>query len=262
VHEWGRADADPVVLLHGFSDDGACWEPFVRRAGWVDRFRLLAPDAPGHGGSALVGAGSDVALDVERLAATLDACAPAGEVVLIGHSMGALGAAAFALAHPARVRGLVLEDPVWRVGHPLTADRRPSDGSEHPLATHVRRLRRLSTRHRILAGRLENPTWSADELSAWAAAKERVDLSLFDSPVRWSPLPWWELAARLEVPTLLVTGSPARGAIVTDEAAELALSALAQGTRAHRPDAGHCIRRDDPDGFAEAVEGFVRTLPS
>lgn len=50
VHELGRAEGPTLVLLHGFTDSGLCWPDAVRR--WRDDYRIVAPDARGHGESA------------------------------------------------------------------------------------------------------------------------------------------------------------------------------------------------------------------
>src|SRR5450756_2522288 len=49
VHELGRADGPTLVLLHGFTDSGLCWSDAVRR--WCHDYRIVAPDARGHGES-------------------------------------------------------------------------------------------------------------------------------------------------------------------------------------------------------------------
>lgn len=51
VAEGGRPDGRPIVLLHGFSQCHLCWyRQFEGRL--ADRYRLIAPDLRGHGGSA------------------------------------------------------------------------------------------------------------------------------------------------------------------------------------------------------------------
>lgn len=51
VAEGGRADGPPIVLLHGFSQCHLCWyRQFEGRL--AERYRLIAPDLRGHGGSA------------------------------------------------------------------------------------------------------------------------------------------------------------------------------------------------------------------
>ncbi|HEY8367976.1 MAG TPA: alpha/beta hydrolase [Thermodesulfobacteriota bacterium] len=50
VHEWGRPGGAPILFVHGWSQSHLCW--MKQRAGpLAERFRLVAPDLRGHGGS-------------------------------------------------------------------------------------------------------------------------------------------------------------------------------------------------------------------
>ncbi len=73
VAEGGRADGPPILLLHGFSQCHLCWyRQFEGRL--ADRYRLIAPDLRGHGGSAKPedpAAYSDSRLWADDLAATI-----------------------------------------------------------------------------------------------------------------------------------------------------------------------------------------------
>ena len=48
LHEWGSADAPPVVCLHGVTSHGARFAHLAER---LSGFRVLAPDLRGHGRS-------------------------------------------------------------------------------------------------------------------------------------------------------------------------------------------------------------------
>lgn len=69
---------------------------------------ITACDLPGHGKAADWVPGTDIAAAAEAVA--LAALSP-GRVDLIGHSFGAVVALRLALAHPARVRRLILIEP-------------------------------------------------------------------------------------------------------------------------------------------------------
>src|SRR5215216_2390675 len=47
--EWGRPDAAVVLLLHGLSSSSQGWRQVAPELG--KNFRVIAPDARGHGGS-------------------------------------------------------------------------------------------------------------------------------------------------------------------------------------------------------------------
>lgn len=48
VREWGRADAPPVLLVHGWSGNHMCWRHQFQ-SGLATEFRLVALDLRGHG---------------------------------------------------------------------------------------------------------------------------------------------------------------------------------------------------------------------
>jgi pimeloyl-ACP methyl ester carboxylesterase len=119
----GPRDAPPVVLIHGFSASLHAWEPWRARLG--DRYRIVTLDLPGHG---LTRAPDDYAPATERSVAVVDAVT--GQLglqrfVIGGNSMGGGVAWAYTLAHPDKVRGLVL---VNAAGWPA-----PREGGPPPL---------------------------------------------------------------------------------------------------------------------------------
>jgi len=89
-----------VVLLHGFTNSGASWQPVI--SGLGQRYRALAPDIRGHG---FASGRVPVTLD-----AVLDDLTAIGEprFTLVGYSQGGRIALHAALAMPTRVERLVL----------------------------------------------------------------------------------------------------------------------------------------------------------
>lgn len=103
----GRQEKPAVVLLHGMKFQAATWQEL----GTLDEiagagFRPLAVDMPGFGRSPACSSDQDSVL--------LSFCEQlgAGQVVLVGPSMGGRIALEFAIAHPALVSALVLVGPV------------------------------------------------------------------------------------------------------------------------------------------------------
>lgn len=110
----GRGGATPVVLLHGIGSGAASWVQQFAALG--ETRRVLAWDAPGYGDSTPVAPASPLAADyAEVLGAWLEALG-ISRCVLVGHSLGAIMAGAFAAAHPARVDGLLLLAPAGGYG--------------------------------------------------------------------------------------------------------------------------------------------------
>ena len=114
VQEWpatGPGDGPTVVLAHGWTLTRASWLPVVEQL--VGRgLRVVTYDQRGHGGSGPLRDQPSVRSLGDDLAAVLDVVAPAGPVVLGGHSMGGMTVMAYAGLHPesfaARVVGVVL----------------------------------------------------------------------------------------------------------------------------------------------------------
>lgn len=121
----GAADAQTIVLVHGFSASSHTWEPWVKQLG--SEYRLISLDLPGHG---LTRAPTDWKPSMEAYAAVLEDFAKAqglSTFVLVGQSMGGNVAWEYALARPERLDALVL---VAAAGWPET---RPEYRKEQPI---------------------------------------------------------------------------------------------------------------------------------
>ncbi|MEV1330641.1 alpha/beta hydrolase [Micromonospora costi] len=114
VETTGPVDADvTVILLHGWTLDGRSWHR--QRTALHEAFgaavRLVAYDARGHGRSSCMPLRTATLAQLgDDLAAMVDAVAPTGRVVLVGHSMGGMTIMEYAHRHPehfaARTAGL------------------------------------------------------------------------------------------------------------------------------------------------------------
>lgn len=103
----------PLMLLHGISSGAASWHKQMALNG----FRVLAWDMPGYGESPMLAVARANAGDyADALAAMLDR-AGVWQAVLVGHSLGALVASAFAAKFPERVIHLVLADAAQGYGN-------------------------------------------------------------------------------------------------------------------------------------------------
>ena len=95
----------PIVLVHGFADTAATWDPLVPRLDRVTEVHRW--DLPGHG--SWIDAGKEqlsrdaAVADLARRLATLGA-----RVQLVGHSLGGYLALTLAIRHPDLVRSLCL----------------------------------------------------------------------------------------------------------------------------------------------------------
>jgi pimeloyl-ACP methyl ester carboxylesterase len=116
-----RANGRTVVLLHGKNFFGAYWRETVKTLAGVG-FRVVVPDQLGFGKSDK----ADIHYSFHQLARNtrhlLDTLG-VQRAIIVGHSMGGMLAARFALLYPETTEKLVLENPIgledYRVGVPF-----------------------------------------------------------------------------------------------------------------------------------------------
>lgn len=107
THYLDEGDGPLVVLLHPLAEAGELWRTLMDEL--TPDFRVVAPDARGHGASTWNGAPftiPDLADDVAALVAHLGA----GPARVASLSMGGCTAVALAVRHPEMVHSLVLAD--------------------------------------------------------------------------------------------------------------------------------------------------------
>ncbi len=157
---------DPLILVHGVGLCKDVWEPQI--AAFQDTHQVIAYDMFGHGGSRLAAADAGLEHFVAQLADLLDAL-QIESAHIAGHSMGALVALGFALAHPHRVRRLAAINAVY--------DRSPEQrASVLERAAEIERVGPQSAASRAIA------RWFGDEPDAAAIpAVERVRTWLRDA---------------------------------------------------------------------------------
>lgn len=104
------ADAVPLVLLHGLSQQRRYWDPVLRR---LPNRRVITLDQRGHGEAAIESVTADADFSMDRLVCdvreVLDELA-LPEAIVVGHSWGASVALHAAARLPDRVRSAVLLD--------------------------------------------------------------------------------------------------------------------------------------------------------
>jgi 2-succinyl-6-hydroxy-2,4-cyclohexadiene-1-carboxylate synthase len=195
--------ADPLVLLHGFTQTGRSWSAV--QAALRERapeLETIAPDLRGHGAAA--GARP---IDTPSLIADVLALTP-GRFLLAGYSMGGRLALQVALAAPARVRKLVLISATAGLSKPdAVAERRAADAA----------LAELLDREGIEAftERWSGlPMWARQPAAVRAAANaERLGqdpaglaASLRGFGTATMP-PVWDRLTHLKIPVTIVVGS-------------------------------------------------------
>jgi len=221
--EWPGGDL-PIVLLHGLSANAN--EFAAVGTALSPRFRVVAPDLRGRGGTDKPASGytmADHAADVISLLDTLGI----DRVVLGGHSFGAFLAIYIAVHYPARVSRIVVIDAAMRVNPRVREMLAPSLG----------RLRRTFASAGAYLEEIRHAPYM-DGTWDWAMESYfRAEIVTEpDGSVRSATSadaiaqsmsevlgePWADLIVRVPHPTLLVNapadyGPPGAGAIVPEE---------------------------------------------
>jgi pimeloyl-ACP methyl ester carboxylesterase len=247
-------DKPPLVLAHGFSDHGLCWLPVAQIL--AADYDVILPDACGHGLSSRVQPGETVnnrAADLAAFITVLELNRP----VVGGHSMGGLTASVVGAHHPELTRALILEDPAWidrRPGQP------PMTQENNPWIKSLQGYASQSLEEVIAKCRAANPLWPEIELQPWAESKKQLDLNVFKVRDSLLELDWKEIARKIGVPTLLITGDVQKGGIISPENAQKACEMNPLIRVAHIDGVGHSVRRENFSAFMTAVKAFLKDL--
>ena len=242
----------PVVLAHGFSDDGLCWTPVAEAL--EAEYDVIMVDARGHGRSEAPeqGYGSvEQAEDLRGVIAALELQRPP----VLGHSMGAATTLVLAGTYPDVPGAILLEDPParWMPG----SERSPSSPEwQARMRTQITEFKRKTREELIAEQRAKTPGWSEAELGPWADSKLWLSPNVINRSGA-AEVDWQALLRRITCPALLITADPAQGAIVSEESATALRELVPQLRVAHVPGAGHSIRRDQFGRYIEIVRAFL-----
>ncbi|MGN6106583.1 MAG: alpha/beta fold hydrolase [Kofleriaceae bacterium] len=270
----GPANGRVALLLHGKNFSAAYWAPTIERLARAG-FRVIAPDQIGFGKSSKP---ERYQFSFETLVANtrelLDALG-VSQVTVIGHSMGGMLAARFALMEPARTERLVLINPIGLEDYRAHVPARTVDQLyTQELAQTPEKIRDYQRRSyydgqwkpayealiEILAGWTQHPAYPR---VAWNAAL--TSEMIYAQPVVQD-------LARIQAPTLLIIGQRDRTAIGKDRVpAEQAATlgdypALGRATAARiagarlveLPGVGHLPQIEAFDAYIEALLAFVQ----
>ena len=248
----GEPTNPALVLLHGLYDRWDTWDPVIRA--FSGRYQVIAPDLRGHGQSEHPKSGYsplDYQVDIVGLLDELGT----EQVVLIGHSLGALVAEFFAAENPDRTRAVVLVDPPFEQTEQarewlqilLDAKRKPEEET-------FETVKELN----IMAG--DDAEWrrQTDWLRATADGPFEEMIEMTDDG---RAAQFYEVLRRVTAPTLLLQADPESGAALSDTASELAMSHLQEATHRRFDGVGHSIHLEQPDEFIQVVSDFLEQVP-
>jgi pimeloyl-ACP methyl ester carboxylesterase len=240
---------EPVLLLHGFAEDGSVWEKVAEELG--PGLRLLIPDLPGSGRSP-----SLQVTTIESMAVAVKEMLDREGIercILIGHSMGGYIALAFAEAYPERLSAFgFFHSTAYADTEEKKAARLKSIGfiREHGAEPFIRQsipnLFAPETRE-------DRPGLVEDTIDRYHGFSDGALAAYLDAmmqrPDRVSVL------ARTGVPVLFIIGEKDQVVLPEQVLAQVALPALSY---IHiLPKAGHMGMLEEPAAGAAIIQSFV-----
>jgi 3-oxoadipate enol-lactonase len=245
----GPASAPPVLLVHPLGVTHRLWD--ATAAALRDRYRVVRYDVRGHGRSAAPPGPytlAQMADDAARLLDRLDIDA----VHFVGMSMGGCVAMAFALAHPARVRSLVLCDTTACYGPavaPMWADRIRVAETAGMTADLVERTMAIWFSPAYRATHKD----VVDRVAAMLAASDPRGYAAAIRAIGWAD--HRDAISAIHAPTLVVVGEKDPGTPVA-MAREIA-DRIAGARLVVLPGARHCSPVEAADAFHRELRGFL-----
>ncbi|MBN1428228.1 MAG: alpha/beta hydrolase [Anaerolineae bacterium] len=255
----GHGDKRPLVLVHGFSDNGLCWTPTARDL--ESEYDIIMPDMRGHGLSGRIQPGEtvDMAADLAGLIRALGLNQP----VICGHSMGAGITYEIGVRFPELARALVLEDPPWWLSRP---DHPPLDQpDENLILKWARSLPGRTLEDLLVEYRTEHPTWPEDLVRPMCESKKQLDPTIVDmlaNRMHSQEADWLTHIRNITHPMLIFAANPELGGIVTPEVVAKVRELNPKATIVNIPDVGHLIRFDNYTAFMDALRAFLKQIPS
>ena len=256
----GNGEKRPLVLVHGFSDNGLCWAPVA--AALEADYDVIMPDMRAHGLSERVqpGDGVDMAADLAALIRALGLRRP----VICGHSMGALVTYQVGVRFPELASALVLEDPPWWMPEPETATG-AGEPMESSMAKWARGLADHTLEELLEQYRKDHPTWPEALLRPMCESKKQLDATILDiqTPKKHAEeVPWLTTIQNVTQPMLVFAGNPALGGIVTPEVVAKVRELNPKVNIVVIDNAGHLIRFDQYAAFMDALLAFLKKVPA
>ena len=218
LHSIERGNGEPLILLHGNGEDGTY---FARQIEYFQsRYRVIAVDTRGHGGSPRGTAPFTLGQFADDLAAFMDEHS-IDSAHILGFSDGDNIALLFALAYPGRVRSLVL-----------------NGGNLFPEGLTEQTRREID-----------------EEYEQALAAGDEAQLELLRLMIDEPHIDPVDLAG-LHVPTLVVAGTDD----MISEAHTRLIAASIPGARLAFVEGTHFVAAENPDAFNRTVNDFLESL--
>jgi len=262
----GNPLGEAIVLVHGFGASLFDWEDWVKRLG--GQYRVISLDLPGHG---LTAAPKHYLAHMDDLTGAVDALTThlgVKHFVLVGNSMGGGVAWNYALQHPDRLDGLVLEDSV-PAPNPAAAQTRGKSNviifnlmqsrALRGILLHVdlTPLVRQGLESALVDKSLVTPAMVQRYSDFSRAPGHRVILLNLQGGAHPDPAAINAALGKLTVPTLVMHGKVDKLIAVAE--GERTAATIPGSTLILYPGVGHVPMEQIPDKSAADLDGWIRT---
>lgn len=260
IQYYEAGSGHPLILLHGSGPGATGWSNFnPNMAALATKYRVIAVDMPGWGGSAPVSI--EAADHAESLRLFLDALG-IEKAALIGNSMGGVTSIRFSALYPERVSHLITmgSGSYPQVG--ILGTGGASEGMKVLFAAY--RDPSLDNMKQLASIMTFDPANASDEIAqqrADSAAQWPIHLENFVScipsggPIRKWPTP--EQIAGITVPSLIIHGKNDR--VVHFEHSLRLVSAIANSRLVLLNRCGHWAQLEHAHEFNNLVDHFIST---
>jgi pimeloyl-ACP methyl ester carboxylesterase len=265
----------PFLFLHGLTRRWATFLPLVPVVS--QRFRPVLLDFRGHGDSDHRPPGEyhvvNYVDDVVRVIDALHKSDPLQRVVIYGHSLGAMAAAAAAERRPESVRAVILEDPPFdTMGSRLYdtpwgkyfATLIEYVGLPLPPVEYARRLASVQV-HDPITGRVATlgEVRDAASLRFMAAGFRTLDRQTLQTVTTGQWLAGYhrdEIFERVRCPILLLQADAKLGGMLTDEEAAAVQIASTDCTLVRMQGVSHVVHQGKPTEVGQLVATWLESL--
>lgn len=268
-------DGPPLLLFHGFSENGLCWSRVSRAL--AQNYDVIMPDARAHGRSTGPETGYSQDLltsDGIELISRLELHRP----YIWGYSNGALTAMHIAAARPDLVRAVIAEDPPLPLDEatPSPWDTRNEPGKEpwpgftawyeswldwHRALRTQTPEERLASSQQFLAPGITN--WSREDLLLHLEAQAQLNLDLFQHvPPMPMRIPWQQTLPHITCQLLLITSNSERGQALGPQKIEQLAQIWQNGQHIAFPQNSHFLHHEMSEEQFKQFIGVIKTFLS
>jgi pimeloyl-ACP methyl ester carboxylesterase len=244
----GNGSLPPMVLIHGYTDNGLCWTDLARA--FEKKYDIIMIDLRGHGLSDAPATGYDIndnVADTVGLIKSLKLEHP----IIIGHSLGGSITAVVAAQYPDIPRKAVLIDPPGLL-KPMFETSDDVNRARIRFKKDLDYVKSLNREQLIKEAGRRHPAISPAARERWADSKMQIKPQILDSVMTIPPLKPY--LPKITVPTLILKAD----ANDTIRKMEIdAVSAYPNIKIVHIKGAGHLVHLERPEESLAVLNDFL-----